>query len=199
MMDSVATSGLVATIPKHTITSEGLAITSFRLASSQRRFNKNTNQWENGTTNWFTVSAFRQLALNLASSVNKGDRVVVIGRMRIREWENDGGKSGTIVEISADSVGHDLNWGSATFSRIVRSASLTSATGANDAAGDGAVAADSTGSTGDSASTQATSPFDPDDGRRAAVDGNGWAVPNGSASGRESNVPGADGAELIAG
>jgi single-strand DNA-binding protein len=119
MSDHITTTGIVATPPKHIVTSEGLAITSFRLAAVQRRFNKAQGSWENGETNWFNISAFRHLAMNLAASLSKGDRVVVTGRLRVRRWEAES-KSGLVVEIDADAVGHDLNWGTATYTRTPR-------------------------------------------------------------------------------
>lgn len=116
MTDTITLTGLVATTPRHLTTSEGLAITSFRLASSQRRFDRPTQRWVDGDTNWYTVSSFRALADNVAVSVNKGDRVVVSGKLRIRDWENTD-RSGTTVEVEAENVGHDLLWGISTYTR----------------------------------------------------------------------------------
>jgi single-strand DNA-binding protein len=125
MTDTIFLTGLVATSPRHVTTSEGLAITSFRLASNQRRFDKALSRWVDGETNWFTVSAFRALAANTASSVVKGDRVVVTGRLRVRDWENTD-RSGTNVEIEADSLGHDLTWGTSVYTRQVSVVSTSS-------------------------------------------------------------------------
>jgi single-strand DNA-binding protein len=116
MTDFISLTGLVATTPRHLTTSEGLAITSFRLASSQRRFDRATQKWVDGDTNWYTVSAFRGLASNAATSLSKGERVIVTGRLRIRDWENTD-RSGTTVEIEADSLGHDLTWGTSVYTR----------------------------------------------------------------------------------
>jgi single-strand DNA-binding protein len=121
MTDIITLTGLVATSPRHIVTSEGLAITSFRLASNQRRFDRTQNSWVDGDTNWYTITAFRQLGTHVASSVEKGQRVIVTGRVRIRDWES-GEKSGTTIEIDAESIGHDLTWGRATFTRSVISA-----------------------------------------------------------------------------
>jgi single-strand DNA-binding protein len=110
--------GLVATTPRHLVTQDGLPITSFRLACSQRRFDRSQNKWVDGETNWFTVTAFRQLAINLATSINKGERVLAHGRLRVRDWDN-GERAGTSVEIEAEHVGHDLVWGNAQFTRTV--------------------------------------------------------------------------------
>ena len=118
MSELISVAGLVATTPRHLVTQDGLPITSFRLASSQRRFDRSQNKWIDGETNWFTVTGFRQLAINASTSVSKGDRIVVTGKLRVRDWDN-GERTGTSVEIDADSIGHDLSWGSAVFTRTV--------------------------------------------------------------------------------
>jgi single-strand DNA-binding protein len=124
MSDTITITGLIATTPRHVVTAEGLPITSFRLASSQRRFDKSADKWVDASTNWYTISAFRQLAINAVPSLSKGDRVVVNGRLRVRDWQNDD-RTGTTVEIEAESIGHDLFWGTASFTRTVGSADST--------------------------------------------------------------------------
>jgi len=126
MSDNITVTGLVATTPRHITTSEALAITSFRLASSQRRYDRAQQRWIDADTNWYTVSCFRGLATNAAGSLVKGDRVIVTGRLRIRDWQNTD-RSGTTVEIEADNLGHDLFWGTATFTRVVTGADETQA------------------------------------------------------------------------
>lgn len=117
MSDTITITGLIATTPRHVVTSEGLPITSFRLASSQRKFDKATEKWVDASTNWYTVTSFRQLAVNSVPSLNKGDRIVVSGRVRVRDWQTDD-RTGTTVEIEAETIGHDLFWGTAQFTRI---------------------------------------------------------------------------------
>lgn len=129
MPDSITLTGLVATTPRSLMTNEGLAITSFRLASSQRRYDRSQNKWLDGDTNWYTVTSFRQLASNAATSVKKGDRVVVSGRLRIRDWAS-GDRAGTTIEVEADAVGHDLAWGGSVFTRTISSGGATSAAAA---------------------------------------------------------------------
>ena len=120
MTDTITLTGLVATTPRHLVTSEGLPITSFRLASTQRRYDRGAQKWIDGETNWFTITAFRQLAVNVVGSVNKGQRIVVSGKLRVRDWES-GDRAGTTVEVDADALGHDLSWGTSVFTRSVAS------------------------------------------------------------------------------
>jgi single-strand DNA-binding protein len=128
MSDIVTVTGLVATPPRHVVTAEGLPITTFRLASTQRRFDRKESKWVDSDTNWFTVTAFRHLAQNIAGSIAKGQRVVVTGRLRIRDWTN-GETHGRSVEIDAEALGHDLSWGTATFVRTIASAVARDAAG----------------------------------------------------------------------
>jgi single-strand DNA-binding protein len=128
--DIITLTGIVGTEPRALTTGEGLAITSFRLASTQRRFDRAKDKWVDGDTNWYTITTFRQLATNAAVSVKKGERILVTGRLRIREWES-GGKAGTNIDIEADSLGHDLSWGTAAFSRAAGSTPVDTASTAD--------------------------------------------------------------------
>ncbi len=121
MNDTITICGIVATEPRHLVTDTGVAITSLRLASPSRRFDRATGAWTNGATNWFTVTAFRSLAANVHKSLKKGDRIVVTGRVRIRTWERDG-RGGTAVEVDAEGIGHDLAWGISNWIRVPRQA-----------------------------------------------------------------------------
>lgn len=117
-MDRIIVQGLVATTPRHIVTQDGLPITSFRLATMNHKFDQVQNKWIDGDTNWYTITSFKQVAINTATSVEKGDRIMVIGAMRVRDWDN-GERSGTSVEIEATTIGHDLSWGTSKFTRTV--------------------------------------------------------------------------------
>jgi single-strand DNA-binding protein len=127
LTETITVAGLIATTPRHLITQDGLPITSFRLAASNRRFDREQSKWVDGDTNWYTVTAFRQLAINSSTSLSKGERILVSGRLRIRDWDN-GERAGTSVEIEADHIGHDLMWGSSVFTRTVLVAETEQAT-----------------------------------------------------------------------
>jgi single-strand DNA-binding protein len=121
MSDTITLTGLVATTPRHLTTSEGLAITSFRLASTQRRYDTATEKWIDSDTNWYSITAFRDLAIHVVGSMIKGQRVVVTGTLRVRDWES-GERTGTTVEVDAETIGHDLRFGTSTFIRSVKNA-----------------------------------------------------------------------------
>ena len=127
MSDNITVRGFVATEPKSSTTPGGVATASFRLGSTDRRYDRATGAWVDGNTNWFTVQGYRQLAGNIGCSIKKGQRVIVMGRLKMRSWENDG-RIYHVAEIAAESVGHDLMWGSANFIR-------TPGNGPQDAAG----------------------------------------------------------------
>ncbi|MFK0194496.1 single-stranded DNA-binding protein [Kitasatospora sp. NPDC090308] len=99
-------------------TSGGVPVANFRLAARERRYDRERGDWTDGETTWVTVVAWRRLAVNLVSSVNKGDPLLVSGRLRVREWGEEGSRR-TEVEIEARSVGHDLVRGTSVFRRAL--------------------------------------------------------------------------------
>ncbi|MEA5455296.1 single-stranded DNA-binding protein [Sinomonas sp. JGH33] len=116
MGDIMTVRGFVATDPRTNTTHGGDVVSSFRLAATERRFDREAGAWVDGHTNWYTVVGFRQLAGNMSGSLKKGQRVIVVGRLRLKQWEKDG-RIFHSAEVEAESVGHDLFWGSAKFSR----------------------------------------------------------------------------------
>ncbi|CAI9408545.1 single-stranded DNA-binding protein [Nocardioides sp. T2.26MG-1] len=92
-------------------------VASFRLACTPRRFNRRTENWSDGTTQWYTVNVWRQLAENCAASLRRGDPVVVHGRLEVRLWVNSDNVEVTSFEIDAAHLGHDLTRGTSTFTR----------------------------------------------------------------------------------
>lgn len=116
MSQHISAVGLVATDPKLFTSEGGVEFCTFRLACTERRFDSQKQEWIDGETNWFTVNTFRTLAVHASESFAKGDRVVVSGRLRVRNWEKDE-KKGTSVKIDADGLGHDVRWGVSTFTK----------------------------------------------------------------------------------
>ena len=117
MSDTITVRGYVATEVRSTTAESGLAIAGFRMCTTERRYDREAGSWVDGQTNWYSVSLFRQLATNSAFSIHKGDRVIVTGRLKVRQWALEDGRSGTAVDIDAETVGHDLMWGTANYRR----------------------------------------------------------------------------------
>jgi single-strand DNA-binding protein len=109
--------GHVATEPALRITTGGARVTSFRLASTERRFDKGVNDWRDGHTTFFTVTTWRTMAENVCSSVTKGQPVVVHGRLRDSSYEAKDGQWRTVLEVEATSLGHDLSRGVSAFTK----------------------------------------------------------------------------------
>ncbi len=98
--------GWAATAPRE-IHAGRVPYTSFRLATTPRHFDRGQGVWIEGRTELFTVKVFRDTALNVAISVQKGQPIIVTGRLKTEEWQGEGGtRSGLVLEASA--LGHDL-------------------------------------------------------------------------------------------
>ena len=95
-------------------------VASFRLACTPRKFNRRTETWSDGLTQWYTVTAWRSLAQNCAASLRRGDPVVVHGRLETRTYVNANGVEVLSFEIDAVHVGHDLSRGTSAFTRTQR-------------------------------------------------------------------------------
>jgi single-strand DNA-binding protein len=95
-------------------------VASFRLACTPRKFNRRTETWSEGLTQWYTVTAWRGLAQNCAASLRRGDPVVVHGRLETRTYVNANDVEVLSFEIDAVHVGHDLSRGTSAFTRTQR-------------------------------------------------------------------------------
>lgn len=93
-----------------------VALASFRLGTTPRQFDKAKGGWVDRPTTWFTVECWRTLAENVNESLERGQPVVVTGRLKTTEWlENGESRSRTVLDATA--IGHDLARGKATFTR----------------------------------------------------------------------------------
>jgi single-strand DNA-binding protein len=93
----------------------GVAMASFRLASTPRFYNRAEGAWTDKPTTWFTVECWRTLAENVMASLGNGQPVLVGGRLKTTEWVDANGEQHSKTVIEAFSVGHDLNRGTAHF------------------------------------------------------------------------------------
>jgi single-strand DNA-binding protein len=108
--------------PEFKVTSGGVAVVRFRLACSRRIFDRTANEWRDGDPAFFSVTAWRQLAQNVHTSLRKGDRAVVVGRMRQSTYENSNKEKRISWDVEADAVGAELSWSYAQVQRTRRPA-----------------------------------------------------------------------------
>lgn len=118
--------------PELRFTSGGHAVASFTVASTPRTFEKQTQTWKDGETLFMRCSAWRQLAENMAESLDKGAAVIVIGRLHQRSYEKDGQRR-TVIELEADNVAPSLQRATAVVTKVSANASGSSGQGGNNA------------------------------------------------------------------
>lgn len=116
MTDHLTLTGTIGTDPEYRIDPNGLARTSFRLVTNERRRDADGN-WADVHANWYRITCFARLAANAQASLHKGERVIVTGRLRLRDFERSDGTNGTSAEITASALGHDLSFATTAASR----------------------------------------------------------------------------------
>ena len=107
--------------PELRFTPSGQAVANFTVASTNRMLDKATNEWKDGDTVFIRCSVWRQYAENVAESLTKGTRVVVTGRLKVRQYDTREGGKGTSVECDVDEVGPALRYATAKVNRVARS------------------------------------------------------------------------------
>ncbi|MFF5582699.1 single-stranded DNA-binding protein [Streptomyces hygroscopicus] len=99
--------GNVVADPELRFTPGGAAVANFRVASTPRTFDRQTNEWKDGDTLFLGVSVWRQQAEHVVESLHRGDRVIVVGYLAQRQYEKDGERKSS-YEIKAEEVGPAL-------------------------------------------------------------------------------------------
>jgi len=112
--------GNIVADPELRFTPAGAAVCNFRVASTPKRYNSQTNQWEDGEALFLTCNAWKHLAENTADSLAKGMRVIVTGRLKQRSFQTREGDNRTVFEIDVDEVGPSLRYATAQVNRNPR-------------------------------------------------------------------------------
>ncbi|HTW16184.1 MAG TPA: single-stranded DNA-binding protein [Nocardioides sp.] len=107
--------------PELRFTPSGAAVANFRIASTPRTFDRQTNEWKDGEALFLSCSVWRQAAENVAESLQRGMRVIVQGRLKQRSYETREGEKRTVVELEVDEVGPALAFATAKVTRASRS------------------------------------------------------------------------------
>ncbi|MBK4136997.1 single-stranded DNA-binding protein [Corynebacterium macginleyi] len=112
--------GNIVADPELRFTPAGAAVANFRVASTPRRYNSQTNQWEDGEAMFLTCNVWRQAAENVAETLSKGMRIIVTGRLKQRSFQTREGENRTVFEIDVDEVGPSLKYATAQVNRNPR-------------------------------------------------------------------------------
>ncbi len=106
--------------PELRFTPSGAAVANFRIASTPRTFDRQTNEWKDGDTLFLSCAVWRQAAENVAESLQRGMRVIVQGRLKSRTYETREGEKRTVFEIDVEEVGPSLRSATAKVTRASR-------------------------------------------------------------------------------
>jgi single-strand DNA-binding protein len=151
--------GHLARPPRLRTLAGGTVVADFRIGTTPSRLDKATGEWIDLETLWFGVTCWRSLAEHSALSLNKGDRVVVTGRLSAKSWKTEQGEQRNGLEIDATSVGMDLTRGPVTQLRVQRSVAQPTAADPWVATGDSVDPM-----TGELTAGDQQEPAEPDDG-----------------------------------
>lgn len=145
-------------------------VAEIRVGSTPRRLNRETGEWQDAPTSYYTVKAWRRLAVNAVSSLHKGDTVLIRGKFYMRHWVDSEQRPRSALEIEADTLGHDLAYGWAHFLRgSQRQAEAGQAEGSAGADG-GETAGQDLPSPDAAGVAGSTGEFPPDDGPAESAD-----------------------------
>jgi single-strand DNA-binding protein len=107
--------------PELRFTPNGAAVAKFRVASTPRFMDRQTQEWKDGDPLFMACTVWRQPGENVAESLKRGDRVIVTGRLRQRSYETREGEKRTVVEMEVDEVGPSLRYAVAQVKKMSRS------------------------------------------------------------------------------
>ncbi len=107
--------------PELRFTPSGAAVARFRVASTPRFLDKQSNEWKDGEPLFLSCTVWRQAAENVAESLGRGARVVVQGRLRQRSYETREGEKRTVIELEVDEIGPSLRYATAKVQKMSRS------------------------------------------------------------------------------
>jgi single-strand DNA-binding protein len=164
--------------PELRFTPSGAAVANFRIASTPRTLDRQTNEWKDGDALFLSCSVWRQAAENVAESLQKGMRVVVQGRLKQRQYETREGEKRTVIELDVDEVGPSLKYATAKVTRTTRQGGGGGYSGGGGAPADDpwATPAPQQGGQGGQQSGYAGQPSQPASGQSAPAN-DPWAAP----------------------
>lgn len=116
---NVTVVGNLTADPELRFTPSGAGVANFTVASTPRTFTN--GEWKDGDPLFLRCNVWRQAAENVSESLRRGDRVVVVGRLKQRSFETREGEKRTVVELDVDEIGPSLKWATASVKKAGRS------------------------------------------------------------------------------
>ena len=107
--------------PELRFTPSGSAVANFKIASTPRTFDRNSNEWKDGEALFLRCAVWKEAAENVAESLTKGMRVVAQGRLKSRSYETKEGEKRSVIEFEVDEIGPSLKYANAKVNRTQRS------------------------------------------------------------------------------
>jgi single-strand DNA-binding protein len=107
--------------PESRFFDSGSFVTNFTVASTPRKLNRTTGEWEDGEALFMRCNAWGQLGENIADSLRKGHRVLVQGRLQQRSYTTAQDEKRTIVELNVDEIGPSLRYATAEVTKNAKS------------------------------------------------------------------------------
>ncbi len=101
--------GRLGADPEMRFTPTGVAVASFSIACNDR-VKAPDGSWTDGPTVWLRCTAWRELAQNAADTLHKGDRVVLVGSLKEREFDRADGTKGRVLEVTVEEISPSLRF-----------------------------------------------------------------------------------------
>jgi len=107
MANHISITGNLTRDPELRFTSAGRAVCNIGIADDYR-FQRN-GEWVSETT-FHNLTIWGEVGENAAASLNKGETVIITGRLQSRSYEGQDGEKKVAWDVVVDSIGPSLRW-----------------------------------------------------------------------------------------
>jgi len=97
--------------PELRFTSNGAAVANLTIASTPRTYDRQSGEWKDGDALFLRGTVWKEAAENVADNLTKGQRVIAIGKLKQRSFEDREGNKRSTIELEIDEIGASLRFG----------------------------------------------------------------------------------------
>lgn len=119
-LPKVTVIGTLTADPELRFTPSGAAVANFTIAANDRKYNKNTQEWEDGDTTFLRATVWKDYAEHVAESLTRGTQVIATGSLKQRSYETREGEKRTVMELEIDDVGPTMRYATAKVTKATR-------------------------------------------------------------------------------